>query len=165
MSERPLRLRALAAVTVLEAHDVVLAQVRPRLHLDDLEHYGARILYTVLHADRDIGRLILLEQEHLLAARDACGARHHHPVLGTVMVQLQRQRRARLDLEALHLKARTRLETVVAPPGPEHLAMERVLIAAALLELRHELLHVLHAALRRYQHRVLGLDYNVILKS
>ena len=40
-------------------------------------------------ADRDVGRLVLLEQEFLLATRDARGARHHDPVFGAVMVQLQ----------------------------------------------------------------------------
>src|SRR5215467_14758691 len=93
-------LRALAAVTVLEAHDVVLAEVRPRLHLDDLEHDGARILDAVLHADRDVGRLVLLEEKHLLTTGDARSSRDHHPMLGAVMMHLERELRARLDLQA-----------------------------------------------------------------
>src|SRR6201993_4078353 len=101
----PSGLGALASVSVLEAHDVVLPEVGARLHLDDLEHDGARILDAVLHADRDIGRLVLLEEEHFLAPRDARRARHHDPMLGAVMMQLERELRAGLDLEALHLKA------------------------------------------------------------
>src|SRR5215469_16871268 len=162
MAAGPSRVRALASVTVLEAHDVVLAEIRARLHLDDLEHYGAGVLDTVLHADRDVGGLVLLEEELFLAARDARGARDHHPMLGAVVMHLQRQLRAGLDLEALHLEARSRLDAVVAPPGAEHLAVQRMLVAAALLELRHQLLHVLHARLGRHQHRVLGLDYDVV---
>src|SRR3981189_747645 len=88
--------RSLASVTVLEAHDVVFAQIRARLHLDDFQRHRARVLDAMLHADRDVGRLVLFQKEDLLAARDARGAGHHHPVLGAVMMHLQRQRGARL---------------------------------------------------------------------
>src|SRR5215467_3395372 len=143
-------LRALAAVAVLEAHDVVLAEVRPRLYLDDLEHDGARILDAMLHADRDVSRLVLLEEEHLLAAGDARRACDDHPVLGPMMMHLQRELRTGLDLQALHLKARSRFDAVVASPGTEYLTVERVLVTPALFQLQHELLHVLHSVLRRH---------------
>src|ERR1700730_15999689 len=81
--------RPLASVTVLEAHDVVLAEVRTRLHLDDFERHDARVLNAVLDAHRDVGRLVLFEKEDLLAASDARGAGHHYPVLGAVMMQRQ----------------------------------------------------------------------------
>src|SRR5215472_4966905 len=60
----------LASIDVLEAHDVVLAQVRAGLHLDDLERDHARVLDPVLHAYRDVGRLVLFEEKYLLTARD-----------------------------------------------------------------------------------------------
>src|SRR5579884_3365629 len=145
-------------VTILEPHDVVLAEVRARLHLDDVQRDLAGILDAVTDADRDVRRLILLEQEDLIAAGDACRAGDDDPVLRAMMMQLQGQRRARLDLQALHLEARAVLDAVVAAPGPEDLAMERVLVAAPLLEPMDELLHVLHAVLRRDEHGVLGLD-------
>ena len=119
----------------------------------------------MLHADRDVGRLVLLEEEDLLAARDARGAGHHHPVLGAVMMQLQRQGGARLYLEALHLEARPVLDAVVTAPGTEHLAMQRILGATELFQPQHQLLHVLYAILRRHQDRVLGLDDHVVLQS
>src|SRR3984893_12782271 len=81
--------RSLASVTVLEAHDVVLAQVRAGLHLDDFQRHRARVLDAVLDAHRDVGRLVLFEKEDLVAASDARGAGHHHPVLGAVMMQRQ----------------------------------------------------------------------------
>src|ERR1700739_1679419 len=142
MSPRPSGLRALAAVAVLEAHDVVFAEVGPRLHLDDLEHDGAGILDAVLHADRDVGRLVLLEKKHLFAASNARGSGDHDPMLRAMMMQLQRELRAGLDLQALHLEARSRLDAVIAPPGAEHLPVKRMLVAAPLLELCHELLPV-----------------------
>ena len=44
-----------AAVGVLEAHDVVLAEVTARLHLDDLERHLARVGEAVCVAERDVG--------------------------------------------------------------------------------------------------------------
>jgi hypothetical protein len=43
----------------------------------------------MFHAHRYIRRLVLLEVEHVVPARDAGSARHHHPVLGAMIVQLQ----------------------------------------------------------------------------
>src|SRR5258707_12359154 len=119
--------RSLASVTVLEAHYIVFAEIRARLHLDDLERHRARVLDAMLHADRNVSGLVLFEKEHLLAARDARRAGHHHPVLGAVMMQLQRQRGAGVYLQALHLEARPALDAVVAAPGTEHLPMQRIL--------------------------------------
>src|ERR1700731_3638187 len=98
--------RSLASVTVLEAHYVVFAEIRAGLYLDDFQRHRARVLDAMLHADRDVGRLVLFEKENFLAARDARRAGHHHPVLGAVMMQLQRQGGAGLYLQALHLEAR-----------------------------------------------------------
>lgn len=40
---------SLTAVLVVQTHDVVFAEVRARLHLDDLERHLARVLETVRH--------------------------------------------------------------------------------------------------------------------
>src|SRR5215472_4448134 len=102
-----LTLGALPSVDILEAHDVILTEVGARLYFDDLERRGAGILDAVLDAQRDEGRLVLLEHEHLIPARDARRAGDHHPVLGAMAVQLQRERAAGLHLQALHLEARS----------------------------------------------------------
>src|SRR6516165_11287139 len=121
--------RSLASVDILEAHDVILAQVGAGLHLDDLEGDHAGVLDAVPDANRDVGRLVLLEQEHVLATGDARGPRHHHPVLGAMVVHLQRESRTGLDLESLHLETPARLDAVVAAPGTKYLAVQRVLVA------------------------------------
>ena len=46
-------------VCVREAHDIVFAQVRARLHLDDLERDRPGVFQSVLDAEGDIRRLIL----------------------------------------------------------------------------------------------------------
>src|SRR5947208_15385050 len=70
-----------AAVSVLEANDVVLSEVASRLHLDDLERQAAGVLEAMLGAGRNVGRFVLGEQKRLLAARDPRGAAHHDPIL------------------------------------------------------------------------------------
>src|SRR5438876_8710102 len=157
--------RSLASVAILEAHDIILAEIGARLHFDDLERHGTGVLDAVLHAHRDIGRLVLLEEKDFVSAGHARGAGDDHPVLGPVMMQLQGERGAGVDVETLHLEARPALEAVVAPPGAEHLAVERVLGALELLQSCHELLHVLSAIHGRHEHRVLGLDHHVIPES
>src|SRR3569833_4546446 len=84
-------------------------------------------------------------------------------MLGAVMMHLQRQGRSRLHLQALHLEARAILDTVVAAPGTENLAMQGVLVATLLLESEDELLHILHPLFRRYEDRILGLDDHMVL--
>src|SRR6185437_2622254 len=83
--------RSLAAVVILQPHDVVFAQVGPRLHLDDMEWDLPGVLDPMLDPDGDIGRLIFLEQENLVPSRDARGPRDDDPMLRPVMMQLQRQ--------------------------------------------------------------------------
>src|SRR5579872_2739310 len=116
--------RALTAVTIIESHDVILAEVGARLHLDDVQRNHPRILDAVLHADRNVGRLVLLQEENLVAAGDTRRAGNHDPVLGTVMMHLQRQGRARLDLQTLHLETGAAFDAVVTAPGAEYLAMQ-----------------------------------------
>src|SRR5438477_7595092 len=73
-------------VGVLEAHDVVLAEIGARLHLDEMERDLAGILQPVADAERNIGRLVLVEQDLLAAPHHLGGARDDDPVLGAVMV-------------------------------------------------------------------------------
>src|SRR3569833_3091695 len=86
-------------------------------------------------------------------------------MLGAVMMHLQRQGRSRLHLQALHLEARAIIDTVVAAPGTENLAMQGVLVATLLLESEDELLHILHPLCRRYEDRILGLEDHMVLQA
>ena len=88
MPRRPLMLAA-TPVHVLEAHDVVLAQISARLHFDDFQRQRARVFQAMLHADGNLSRLILGEQKSLSAARHLGRAAHHYPMLGAVVMHLQ----------------------------------------------------------------------------
>ena len=109
-------------------------------------------------AQRNVGRFILGEDEHLLSAGDLGGALHHDPVLGAVVVQLQRQRGARFHRQALDLVAGAGVDAFVVAPGAEHATVELVLVAAEGLQLGDDFLHVLGAFATRDQHGVGGFD-------
>src|SRR3984893_19171278 len=99
--------RTLAPVPIVEAHDVVLTEVRARLNLDMVKRNHAGILDPVLHPDGNVGGLIFLQQENFLPASNARRPGDDYPVLRTMMVHLQRQGCTGFDLEALHLEALT----------------------------------------------------------
>src|SRR5690606_29702583 len=69
-SAAPLR----APVRVLVTDDVVVAQVTARLHFDQLERLGPRVLQPVPGAQRDVGRLVGVQLEYVVVAGHARGA-------------------------------------------------------------------------------------------
>src|SRR3546814_7623715 len=62
-------------------------------------------------------RFVLMQQQHVLAAGDPRGALHHDPVLGAMMVHLQRQGAFRLHRDALDLEAGAGIDR---PRSEEH---------------------------------------------
>ena len=113
-----------AAVAILDAHDVVLAKIAPRLNLDDLQDLGAGVFDAMLGADRDVGRLIFAEVKDFVIARDPRGPVTTTQCSARWAVELQRDLRARVDREALHLKARAGIQTVIATPRAQHFAVQ-----------------------------------------
>src|ERR1700755_1546636 len=68
------------AVIVLQADDVVLAQVVARLHFDEVQYLGSGILQAMHGAQWNICRLIGAKVVDVAVAGDACSAAHHHPM-------------------------------------------------------------------------------------
>src|SRR5215470_8445114 len=58
------------AVVVVEALDVVFAEVVARLHLDDVKRLGARVLQPMPGALGDVGRLIRPQIDGVAIAHD-----------------------------------------------------------------------------------------------
>lgn len=103
---------------VLQAHDVILAEIAARLNLDQMQRNLAGVFQMMDDPQRNEGRL-LFRQQHLRAVpRDARRAGNLDPMLGAVMVKLQRESLARLDHEALDLEARARIDSLVPAPRP-----------------------------------------------
>ncbi len=114
---------------------------------------------------RNIDGLVFTEQLNLAVDGDSGGPRHHHPVLGAVMVHLHRQSFPRLDGNALHLIALARVDGVVFAPRTVNLAVHVVLMASVGLDLLHHLFHVLHRVAIGNQHGVFGLHHHQILHA
>ena len=83
-------------------------------------------------------------------------------MLGPVVVHLQAQGSTRLDHDALDLKTRPAVHTVIPTPGPVNLAVQVVLAAAVGVELRDDVLDVLAALAVGHEHRVGGFDHHHI---
>ena len=106
----------------------------------------------------NVGLLIDVQVEDLVTARDPCGALNHDPVLGPVLVCLQRQLGAGLDGQLLDLETLARVEALAGTPGSVNLEVRVVPFAPARLQALHHLRHVLCPVLGRNQDRILRRD-------
>lgn len=105
-------------------------------------------------AERDVRGLVFAEEEDFVAAGDARGAANDDPVLGAVVVHLQRQRGAGVDDDALDLEARAGIDAFVGTPGAIYAPVLLVFLALLFLQLRHDLFHVLRLVLGGDEHGV-----------
>src|SRR5262249_5202296 len=76
-------------INILEPDNIVLAEIAAGLHLDQLERNLAVIGEPVDAADRNVDRLVLMDDALFVTERDFGGAAHHHPMLGAVAMLLQ----------------------------------------------------------------------------
>src|SRR5690606_32292638 len=136
------------------ADDVVLARVAAHLNLDQFKRDPARIGESVHGPDRDVDRLVLMHEGHSLIHGHLGGSLHDNPVLGPVMVLLERQASARGHHDALHLEAGTMVDALVPAPGPVHAAVLAGLGALLGAHGDHEFLHHLRAAPRGHEYGV-----------
>ena len=86
-------------------------------------------------------------------------------MLAAVVVHLQAERRAGLDLDALDLEARSLLDHRVGAPGPVHRAVQLVRLVAAGLELGINMFHILRATLVRHQQRIGRVDDDQVVQA
>src|SRR5260370_27085803 len=105
------------AIAVGNTHDIVFAEIRSRLHLDELQRKLAGVLEPVLGADGDVDGLVLAHEHALLAALHDRRAVHDHPMLGAVVMLLQAELAARLDRDALDLEPVAGIDRAVVAPG------------------------------------------------
>src|SRR5690606_34744347 len=109
--------------------------------------------------------LVLGEQEGLVVAGHLGGAGHHDPVLGAVVVHLQRQLRAGAHGDVLDLVAVAVVHRVVAAPGAVDGAVALGLLAVPGVQGVDQLLDVLHRALVGDHHGVLGLHHHHVVHA
>src|SRR6266481_3490671 len=92
-----------ALVIVLDANDVVLAEIAAGLDFDQLQRNLAWIFHPMGRADRNIDRFVLMYGLDEFIDGHARRAAHHDPVLGAMVMLLQREPAARLHHDALDL--------------------------------------------------------------
>src|SRR5215831_5093010 len=105
-----------ASVDVVEAHDVVLAEIATDLHLDQFERDLAGIGEPMNAADRDIDGFVFVHAAHVIAERDLGRSLDHDPMLGAMEVLLQRELASRLHDDAFHSVARGNIHILVIAP-------------------------------------------------
>ena len=106
----------------------------------------------------DVGALVLPHQLLLTVLFHQGGAFHNYPVLGPVVMHLQRQARARVHGNTLHLPAAAFRHACVGTPGPVNLAMGFPFRTAIGLKLLHHGLDLLGLGAVRDQYGVIGFD-------
>ena len=102
----------------------------------------------------DIGRFIFLQQPDVIADRHFGGARHHHPMFGTMVMLLERQPGAGFDDDALGLEAVAAIGGLVGSPRAKHFGGADRRLVAALAQHVDRDLHVLRPLEVGHQHRV-----------
>src|SRR5690606_19450891 len=117
---------SLATVGVVEADDIIFAEIGATLNLNDFQVHLAGVFQAMGGAQRDKGGLVFSQQQGFFATGDLGGAAHHDPVLGAVVVHLQRQLFSRFYRDAFDLKTVAVVNGVIVSPGSEHLAVEQV---------------------------------------
>ena len=152
-------------VDILEPDNIILTQITPRLDLDQLQGDGARIFQAVGDTDGDVGGLVLGEHEFLVTAGDFCGPLHHHPVLGAVVVHLQRQGGIGVHGDPLYLESVACVDGFVATPGAIDPAVVFVLGAFVALEAFHQFFHVLGVVLGGDHDGVGGFDDDHVVQA
>ena len=75
------------------------------------------------YAERHIGRLVFAEKELLFPAGDKGCAVHDDPMLRAVVMNLQRQARARHNDDSLHLETVAVIDRIVEAPWPANFSM------------------------------------------
>src|SRR5581483_11101279 len=109
------------AVIVLQALDVILAEIITVLDLDDRHRRLAGIGHAMDCVERNVDRLVLLDGLHVeLVHIHADGylgyPLDHGPMLGAVLVALEGEAGARLDDDALHLVQVADVERLIVAP-------------------------------------------------
>src|ERR1700761_9453974 len=160
-----LRNRSRAFIIVFDADDVILAEITAGLDLDQFQQDLAGVFQPVDGTDRDVDRFVLVHGLDGFVDRHPRGAAHHDPVLGAMVVLLQRQPPARLHHDALDLVALADVARLIGPPGPMPLEMILGHLRRHGLELRPQPLQPVGILLARDQHGILRRHYHQIVDA
>src|SRR5438093_8961808 len=106
------------AVVVGQALDVVLAEVRAPLYLDEHERLAAGVLDAVRGPDGDVDRAPARDVLRDPVERDHARPHHDVPVLGALVVTLVAEALARVDRDAFDLERGGFVDHLELAPRP-----------------------------------------------
>src|SRR5690606_16107462 len=92
------------AVVVVQAHDIVLAQIITALDFDQHQFINAMVAETMPLPDRYLHRFVVAQYPAKITVFYGGFALHHHPMFMSVMMQLQRQGLPGPDNNTLYLE-------------------------------------------------------------
>ncbi len=116
-------------------------------------------------ADRQIDRLVFVNDFCFFAARHFRRAFDDDPVFGAVIVALQRQPLARRDHYPFDLIARALIDRLVIAPGPIHAFVLGRFAALALAQMLDQRLDLIALVVAHHQNRVLRRDDDHVLDA
>ena len=120
-----------SSIAILKANNVVLAEVLAALHLDHHQVDDPGVFKPMPVAGGNVGGLIGGDEEFVFAIDHLGHAADDDPVFAAMMVHLQAEAGAGLDLDALDLVAAAFLEHRVGSPGAMHGTVQLVGIMPA----------------------------------
>src|SRR5206468_11289829 len=103
----------------MKSHDVVLAEVRAILHLDDLQRLGTGVLQPVAGLLRDAGALAHSDIEDAAPTRYPRLPLNDDPVLAPLAMKLQGEPHARVDRDPLDFVTAPLFQHHVGAPWPD----------------------------------------------
>ena len=134
---------AFSSVSVVEAFDVVFTEVAAGLDLYQFQRYLPGVFKPVHGPERDIGGFVFSDGYHFVAFGDAGCSPDYYPVLGAVMVSLQRETCPGIDSDALDLETVCAVYALVSSPGPVHPPVKQRLAPFLCLEMRNNIFYLL----------------------
>src|SRR5215468_1814794 len=143
-----------ASVEIVQANDVIIAQIAPDLHLDQFERDLAGVGEAMNAPDRDVDRFIFVHAAHVVAERDLGRSPHHNPMFGTMEMLLQRELAPRLHDNAFDAIARGAIDILVVAPWAVNATMLDRRAMVVRLEPLDECLHLLGLRARADQYGV-----------
>lgn len=95
----------MSSVCIFESNNIVFAEVTSRLNLYDLQLDGGWVSQSVYFTKRNIGGLIFGEEKNLIAVGDFGRAFDDDPVLGPVVMHLEAEFGAGIDVDTFDFEA------------------------------------------------------------
>jgi hypothetical protein len=154
-----------AIIDILEPDNIIFAQVRTGLHLDQSEVDPAGIRHSMHATHRQIDRLVLVHKMNLIIPGDLGRSLDDDPMLGAMEMLLQGQALAWLHDDTFDLVALPGIDRLIIAPGPVGALMfQRLGVIFGFQEI-DQLLDAIPLRLVEHQDRIPGGDDNDIVDA